>query len=205
MGDSPGKPVIGLAGGIGSGKSTAAARLAELGCAVIDADAIGHELLRQDDLRAELRRRWPDLPDGPDGVADRAALGRIVFADPAELKQLDAIMHPRMRNQITRRIDHARSRRDVPAVVVDAAVLFEAGWDDLCTHKVFVDASAGERAERVARQRHWDYHVWEEREKTQISLDTKRHSCDYNIGNHSTVSRLNKQIDKLFRRIVHSE
>ncbi|MCY2929263.1 MAG: dephospho-CoA kinase [Planctomycetota bacterium] len=195
------KPVIGLVGGVGAGKSTAAARLAALGCAVIDADQIGHEVLATEGVRQAVRTRWPDVPLDPDGQIDRRALGRIVFADPRALADLNAIMHPEMGREIARRI--ASARESAPAVVLDAAVLFEAGWDALCTHLVFVDAPAAERVRHVAG-RGWDEATWQGREKSQISLDTKRGKCDYVLGNHSDLAYLNKQIDQFFHRIVCS-
>jgi dephospho-CoA kinase len=200
-GASNDKPVIGLVGGIGAGKSAAAARLAALGCAVIDADEIGHQVLRQEPVRQAVRTRWPQISLTADGQIDRAALGRIVFAAPRALADLNAIMHPEMGREIARRI--AQARASAPAVVLDAAVLFEAGWDALCTHRLFVDAPAPTRSQRAAG-RGWDEATWRAREKSQISLDTKRGKCDYVVGNHSDLAYLNKQIDQLFHRIVCS-
>ena len=200
---SKNKPVIGLVGGVGAGKSTVAARLAELGCAVIDADGIGHEVLATDPVRQAVRARWPDLPLTADGQIDRRSLGRIVFADPKALADLNAIMHPAMGEEIARRIAACSARESVRAVVLDAAVLFEAGWDALCTHRVFVEAPASARA-RHAAGRGWDEATWQAREKSQISLDTKRPRCDYVLGNHSDLAYLNKQIDEFFHGVVCS-
>ncbi len=195
--------MIGLVGGIGAGKSTVAARLAALGCAVIDADELGHEALAQEAVHQAVRTHWPQVALTANGQVDRRALGQIVFADPRALAELNAIMHPVMGGEIARRIAAASTRESVPAVVLDAAVLFEAGWDALCTHRVFVDAPASARAEHVAG-RGWSEATWEAREKSQISLDTKRARCDYEIGNHSDLAHLNKQIDQFFHRIVCS-
>ncbi len=198
----PNKPVIGIVGGIGAGKSTVAQVLGELGCAVIDADAIGHELLDDPDVRRKLRDRWGGDIFHDDGAVNRSALGRIVFADSRELSFLDAILHPRIRRRMERVIADAVAEPDVPAVVLDAAVLFEAGWDDLCTDTVFIDSDEGDRAARVGADRGWDAETWRRRENSQISLDLKRAKCDHLLHNRSGESHLNHRVRELFHRIV---
>jgi dephospho-CoA kinase len=198
-----GKPVIGIVGGIGAGKSTVAAELARLGCARIDADAIGHELLADPDVRRQIRRRWGEGVFGPEGAVDRRALGQIVFADAAELRALGAILHPRIRHRMEEQIARAQADRRVRGVVVDAAVLFEAGWDDLCTHRIFVRAPQAERARRARRQRGWDASAWRRREKMQISLDKKAAKSDYTVDNSSSLSHLHEQVRSLFH-LIHA-
>jgi len=196
------KPVIGIVGGVGAGKSTVAAELAAIGCAVIDADAIGHELLRSGGVIRALRRHWGDRIFAADGAVNRGALGDIVFADPAELDALNRILHPRIRRRIERRIAAARADRKVKAVVLDAAVLLEGGWDDLCTRLVFVDAPARERSRRAAAARGWDRRTWRDREKSQISLDKKRRRCDHTIDNSSSASHLGERVRLMFQAIL---
>jgi len=196
-------PVIGLVGGIGAGKSTAAAAFAMQGCTLLDADRIGHGLLQRDDVREDIRRRWGDDVFTPDGDVDRSALGEIVFADADELAALNAIMHPRIRSELSAGIDQAR-RSGADAVVLDAAVLFEAGWDDLCTTVVFVSAGDEQRAQRVHGGRGWDRPTWESRERRQKSLDFKARKCQYILDNSSSVSHLRAEVRKLFDRIVHA-
>jgi len=195
------KPVLGIVGGIGAGKSTAAAELAALGCVRVDGDAIGHELLGDREVLREIRRRWPAGVVGPDGRVDREALARRVFADPAELEALNAILHPRIRRRLAERIAAARRDPAARGIVVDAAVLLEAGWDEFCTHLVFVSAPEERRLERVSAQRGWGRRTWMQREKSQISLDKKAAKCDYTIDNRSSVSRLREQIRQLLHRI----
>jgi len=198
------KPVIGLVGGVGAGKSTAAAELVRLGCALVDADAIGHELLRRKVVKRELRRRWGAGVFSPDGEVSRKALAAAVFGSPDDLKALNRIMHPRMRREMERRIAKARRDPNVPAVVIDAAVLLEAGWDDLCSHVVFVRAPACVRARRVHASRGWDRKTWRSRENSQISLDRKAKRCYLAVVNSSSVSHLRRQVRTLFCRIVHA-
>lgn len=191
-------PVIGLVGGIGSGKSTVAAELAQLGCAVIDGDAIGHELLAAGDVKTILRGQWGPAIFKPDGNIDRTALGEIVFGDAAALDRLNATLHPRIEREIGRRIDLLRRDASVPAIVLDAAIMLEARWDRICTHLVFVDAPDEERFARVHASRGWDRAAWERREKSQISLDKKRGQCLYTVDNSSKASCLREQVRRLF-------
>lgn len=195
-------PVIGIVGGIGSGKSTVAELMGRMGCAVIDADRIGHELLELPDVRDALRRIWGRrIFDDQDRV-DRAALGRIVFGDGRELARLNAIMHPRIGAEIARRIEHLRAGPDVRAIVLDAAVLFEAGWERFCDATVFVHASQDVRDKRVMESRGWDRSQRRQREKMQISIDTKAASCSDGIDNSSSITHLHKRVEELLDRIA---
>jgi len=100
------------------------------------------------------------------------------------------------------RIAAAQADAAAVAVVVDAAVLFEAGWDDLCECVVFVDAPRAVRLARVAEVRGWDETALSKRERLQIELDKKRQMCDYVIDNHVSDSRLSETIRQLLDRIV---
>jgi len=197
------KPVIGILGGIGAGKSTVAAMFAECGCAVIDADRIGHDVLKDDDVIDMLRTRWGDAIIAPDGSVNRKALGEIVFADPRQLDELNRITHPRIRRVMEQLIRDWRNDDRVEAIVVDAAVLLEAKWDDLCTHLVWVDSPDDRRFERVNSCRGWNRESWASREKSQICLDSKRARCEYKLVNRSSVSCLREEVRKLYYQIVH--
>ena len=196
------KPVIGIVGGVGAGKSTVAAELERLGCERIDADAIGHELLAQDDVKRELRRRWGEDIFSPDGSVNRRALAERVFSRSSELEALNSIMHGRIRRRMQRRIAATRQNPGIPAVVIDAALLIEAGWDDLCTDLIFVDSPEAQRQRNVASARGWDQATWKAREESQICLDKKASRCDYRVDNSSSVFYLHEQIRRIFNQIV---
>lgn len=202
MSPSHRKPVIGLIGGVGSGKSTAAAELGRLGCLVVDGDRIGQELLGQEDVRRELRRQWGAAVFDSSGRVDRKALADRVFKHPEELSVLNKVMQPRIGRRIEELIDQARKDATIPAIVIDAAIMLEAGWDRFCTHLVFVHASADQRAGRVG-QRGWDRSTWQAREKSQISLDIKRQRCYLTLDNSLGAAYLAEQISELFNRVVH--
>lgn len=198
------KPVIGLLGGVGSGKSTVADELARLGCVVVDADAIGHDVLCEPEVREDIGRRWGEGVMTSEGRVDRAALGRAVFADESQIQELNRLLHPRIRARAEKQIDRALGDTATPAVVLDAPVLLEAGWDDLCTACVFVDSPEQQRRRRVAESRGWDEQTWRRREKMQIPLDKKANRCQYKVENSSSVSHLRKQAHVLFQEIVGS-
>ncbi len=195
------KPVIGLVGGIGSGKSAAAAEFARLGCEVIDADKLGHALLKDSEVAAEIIAAFSDTVAAPGGGVDRERLSNLVFSVPAAMARLDAIMHPRMRREISARISAAHGRPGVKGVVLDAAVLFEAGWDDLCDAVMFVAAPDDARFQRISAARKWSRDKWLKAEKSQIPLDRKAERCDYTLDNSSSFSYLHDQIHQIFDRV----
>jgi dephospho-CoA kinase len=195
------KPVIGIVGGVGAGKSTVAAEFAALGCRLIDADRIGHDVLTEPAVREAIVGRWGDVVMGADGQVSRQKLGQVVFDNPAELAALNAMMHPAIGRRIKEQIAQAQADASAEGVVLDAAVLFEAGWDELCTARVFVSAPDEARRRRVAETRNWSGQRWAAIEKSQISLDTKASRCEYNIDNRFSASFLREQVRVIFHRI----
>lgn len=132
--DDAGRPVlIGLTGPIGCGKSTVAGWLGEVaGVEVVDADRLARDVLTQGTAELEaVYARFGRALETDDGKLDRTALGRIVFADPAALRDLEAIVHPAVRPRVLARVDGAR-RAGARAVVVEAIKLVEGGLADLC-------------------------------------------------------------------------
>ena len=197
-------PVIGLIGGIGSGKSSAASLLAGRGAAVIDADAVGHELLGDPEIRAQIVEAFGEgVLERPreDGDTipriDRRALGAIVFADGSARRGLEAILHPLMRARFLEDIDRLVQRGAVDLIVLDAAILLEAGWDDLCDRIVFVDAPRPQRLGRVAEARGWSEETFAARERSQWPYDEKRRRADWIMTNDSSRDRLPEEVDRL--------
>jgi dephospho-CoA kinase len=197
--------VIGLVGGIGAGKSRVAALLAECGANVIDADTVGHALLDQRPVRdlvvARFGRRVLERSEsGSEPVRiDRRVLGPIVFADPAALRQLEAILHPRMRRTFDRAIARTIRRGRARALVLDAAVLFEAGWNTLCDTVVFVDAPRDQRLSRLAAARGWTAETLAARESAQWPLEKKRGLADAIVvnDNDATTEPLAREVRSL--------
>ncbi len=196
-----GKPVIGIVGGVGAGKSLAAGQFAALGCWLVDADKIGHALLDEPNVQDAIRRRWGGEAFTLDGQVSRKALAEVVFKSQADLAALNAILHPLIRRRIVQAIAEAQADASVTGVVLDAAVMFEAGWDDVCSHRIFVSAPAADRQRRVVESRRWSVETWRGREKSQISLDIKAARCEYTLNNRFGASFLREQVRVLFHRI----
>jgi len=199
------KPVVGIVGGVGSGKTTAAKAFANRGGFVIDCDAVGHELLGDDTVRSELRKRWGESIFATNGSVDRSVLGKIVFSSKKQLDALNTILHPRIAARTDELITTAQADSKVTIIAVDAAVLFEAGWDKFCTHTIFVNAPLDQRIKRVTETRGWNEQILLQRESSQISLDSKAARCSHTVDNCSTESHLEDQIFQLIKKHISHE
>ncbi|MGD9764071.1 MAG: dephospho-CoA kinase [Candidatus Binatia bacterium] len=191
--------VIGLTGGIGSGKSQAVRALAELGAVVIDADRIGHDVYAPGTPghRAVVDAFGPGVIS-PDGSVDRVRLGQRVFADPVELERLNAIVHPLIREALADRIEAERSSGRGP-IVVEAAVLLEANWDAL-VDEVWVVMARREVVERRLRnQRGMDAAAVAARMRAQLSDADRAARAQVIIDNSGTLAELRAEVERLWR------
>lgn len=191
--------MVGITGEIGAGKSTVAAMLAETGAAVIDADRVGHEVLDRLLVRDQLRQAFGERICDAAGQIDRKALASIVFADEAQRRRLEALVHPLMRQVFAQRLEKLR-REGVALVVLDAAVLFEAGWDALCDATVFVTAPRAQRQSRAGAARGWSGAELKRRESAQLPPRAKRALADVVIVNDGTLEECRRQIESWRRR-----
>ncbi len=204
-------PVIGLIGGIGAGKSLVAATLARRGARVIDTDSVGHALLTQKPVRDLVIQRFgEEIVDRTDPKSDEPTINRktlagIVFHEPTSLRALEAILHPRMRRTCERAILRTARRLDAPMVVLDAAVLLEAGWDDLCDSILFVDTPFEIRVQRLSESRGWDVEQLEARERAQWPLSRKKDRADFVLSNSSTPEKLDEEVEMLWSRLLRPD
>ena len=190
--------VVGLLGGIGSGKSAVAALFQEFGARTVDADRIGHSVLEEPAIRKTLVAWWgPGILEK--GRVDRAAVARRVFASPGATRKLNRLVHPRIRKELAREISRGSRRSGV--LVVDAALLLETGSDAACDVLVFVDAPAADRRRRIAR-RGWTAAEWRRRERTQWPLPRKRARADYVIDNGGPRAATRKQVESILQEIA---
>lgn len=194
--------MIGLAGGVGAGKSAVAAAFAALGCVVSDSDRDAGGALETPGVRAELVRWWGDRVLTADGGIDRRVVAAIVFADPSQRARLEALIHPMVHRARAERVRSA-TIDGVRAVIVDAPLLFEAGVDDECDAVVFVDASRETRLARV-RSRGWDEGELERRESAQWPLERKRAASDYVIANESDRRHLESEAARVLEDLARS-
>jgi len=144
--------IIGLTGGIGSGKSTVARLLEEQGAVVLSADLVGHEVYEPGrPAHGEIVDAFGPEVLAPDGTIDRKKLGAIVFADPAQLQKLNAITHPRMKEMMREKLI-GLARQGVKIAVLEAALLFDAAWDDLADEVWVTVAPRDTAAQRTAQR-----------------------------------------------------
>jgi dephospho-CoA kinase len=143
--------VIGLMGGMYSGKSTVASEFGRLGCAVIDGDEIAHELLGENSIKNEIVTEFGKGILGRQSEIDRQKLAVIVFGDGEKLQILCEILHPRVTERTKGLIAEYRGQ-GVPAVVLDMPLLVEAGLEKLCDMLVFVDCERPLRLERAVKR-----------------------------------------------------
>lgn len=193
--------VIGLAGGIGSGKSTVARAFARLGAEVLDADAMVHDLLcRPTVIRKVTRRFGEDVLDAH-GRVDRKKLGAAAFASGKGIRDLERLLHPAVIRRTRGRIAELRRTKGTHVVVIDAPLLFEAGLDRLCDEVIFVDASKVERLKRLRKTQGWSRTHFETREKHQKDLDYKRKNADTVMRNGGALRTTHAQVRQCWHRI----
>jgi dephospho-CoA kinase len=194
------KPVLGLVGGIGAGKSTVAAALARHGGRIVAGDPLGHEALEQPDILARVTEIWGDRGIlTAEGRVDRKKFGRIVFPSPVERSRLEHLVHPYIEKRIREEIDKAIADPAIKFVVLDAAIMLEAGWDGVCDKLIFVDAPRPIRLQRVQHQRHWTDQDLANREAVQMPADKKKERADVVVDNGGSAEATVAQVDELVK------
>ena len=199
-------PILGVAGGIASGKSLVTEQLAALGADVIVADAAAHDVLKLEEVKRAARERWGEGIFGAGGEIDRPRLGKIVFAEPpagpAELEYLEQLVHPPVRQIIRRQIEQLASNERTQAIVLDVPLLFESGWNVFCDTVIFVDAPRSARLARAAA-RGWSAEEFDRREAAQLPLDSKRSQSHVVIDNSSSKQSTQAQVEGFWRSLKH--
>ncbi|MCI0379733.1 MAG: dephospho-CoA kinase [Gemmataceae bacterium] len=190
-----------MVGGIGSGKSLVAAEFARRGGSLIVADKLGHEGLRAPDVKERVVQRWGKKLLDLEGEIDRKKLGAIVFADPKELRELEKIVFPFIGRRIHEQIDKANRDEAAAFIVLDAAVMVEAGWDRHCDLVVFVEAARSIRLARVCKQRGWNEQDVAAREQAQMPLEEKRRRAHAVLTNEGKPEELARPIEALLERL----
>jgi dephospho-CoA kinase len=194
--------VVGLTGGIGSGKSTVAGMLEELGATILSADLTGHEVYTPG------RPAWQEIVAAfgrnvvaGDGTIDRAKLRNIVFSDPTELARLNSITHPRMKEMMREKIEDLRTQA-TEVVVLEAALLYDAGWDDL-TDEVWTTLAPPEVAAKRAAERSGIpvEQVLDRIQKAQMGDSDRVSRADIVINTVSTLEETRRQVENEWNRL----
>ena len=188
--------VVGLIGGIGSGKSAVAAAFARQGAVVVSGDVAGHEALQQPKIRQQVVQRWGQAMLDDRGEIDRRKLAAIVFNDPAERKTLEAMVFPWIERRLREQIMAAKQDRRTPLIILDAAVMLEAGWDHGCNRLIYINVPREVRLRRLA-ERGWELSQIEAREKAQWPLEEKASRADAIIDNGGDRAETSRQVEAL--------
>ena len=190
--------VIGLTGGIGTGKSEAARHMVELGAELIDADVVGHEAYKPN------TEAWQRVVEAfgegiltPNGEIDRRSLGAIVFSDPEQLSRLNGIMHPLMARMVQEKIE-GFSEQGAQVVIVEAALLFEAGWNSLVEEVWVTDAPEVSVVGRLVQRNGMSEEEAHKRVSAQMSRTERLSRADIVIDNSADVEGMQRAIDELW-------
>lgn len=198
-------PVIGIAGGVGSGKSAVVRALQSVPLFVIDADSIGHQQLLCPAVRQKLLQQFGTQIANASGEIDRPKLAAIVFGDSPEQQaareQLNRIVRPGIRAQILNQLENIPP--NATAAILDAALLLEAGWQQLCDAVIFVDTPLELRLQRVAAARGWSPEELHRREASQWPLEKKRAAASHIIDNSTTLDAAASQLQTVLNQILN--
>ena len=191
--------VIGLTGGIGTGKSEVARILEEIGAYIIDADRLGHSAyLPHSEIWEEVVKEFGDGVLLPDEEIDRKKLGSIVFNDPVQLAKLNEIMHPRMGQMVANIIEGL----DAEVVVVEAALLLEAGWDALVDEVWCTRASEDVVIDRLKARNGLNKEEAQKRINAQMSVDERKSRSQVMIENNGDLAQLTTVIEQIWENRV---
>ena len=194
--------VIGLTGGIGTGKTQVSDMLSNLGATVINADVVGHEAyLPKTETWQEVVNTFGDQILTVSGEIDRHALGRIVFGDTKQLKRLNAIMHPRIFDMICKRID-ALKHAGINIVVVEAALLIEANWTALATEVWVITSSEAHVFQRLLSRNNMTEENIRVRIDSQLSQEKRVVHADTIIVNDGNLSQLRQRVEDTWHHRV---
>ena len=197
-----GARVVGLCGGIGSGKSTVAHLLGKLGAKVIDADALAHEVLDEPGVKQIVLQKWGKDLLTQTGKIDRTKLGGAVFVKCEDVRELERLVHPRVRARMLKEIEAGRNDPSVKLVVIDAPLILEGGLTNWCDVLVFVDATRSARLARLSRRHGWDEETVAQRERAQMRLEEKRRKCDLVVGNLGSMEDLQRRVKELYHLLA---
>ena len=193
--------VIGVTGGVGTGKSTIAAMFRQLGATVLDADAIAHRLMEP--KRLAWRQIVAAFGEGilnEDGTINRRRLAAIVFRDEPRRRRLERILHPRVLKEIKQRLHRLRRSR-IPAVVLDVPLLVEAGSHDLVDALVVVTAPPEVQRERLRAKHGWSDEEIDARMAAQWELSAKAALAEYVVDNTGSAGAARTQVRRIWNQL----
>jgi dephospho-CoA kinase len=196
------KPILGIVGGIGSGKSAVAKAFAAQGGRVIDADADAKSALHDPVVIEQLVDWWGGRILDTAGQIDRHAVATIVFHDPAQKQRLESLIHPIVAMRRDEQVELAMADPAVKFIVLDVPLLLEVGYQKLCDRIIFVDCPRETRLSRLRQFRGWDEAELARREKNQWPLDKKKKFAHDVVDNNAGEAALAPQVSRILRSIL---
>lgn len=193
--------IVGITGGMGSGKSSFARKLEELGAKRIDADRVGHRVIERPEILRDLLAAFGEDLINPAGELNRRELGRRAFADEVSCTRLNQIVHPLLEKELKNQIDRARNPGSENVVVVDAALIFE--WGDLQRFDVIVvvDAKEEVRIERLIRGGMISEAEVRRRMACQMPVEEKTARADWVVENNGSLQDLRREAEHLWPKL----
>jgi transcription termination factor Rho len=205
------KPVVvlGVTGGIGSGKSTVAQKLAAMGAILVDADKIASSLLGDRKVKEEIVEEFGESVLDGHGSVYKTYLAHAAFESKKNLEKLNKIMHPRIKTEMKSQVEKVekalakkgKADKEKEVVVIDAPLLFEAGLDQICEATLFVDTDLETRLKRTEEQRGWTKDELERREGFQESPEKKKKKATFVLSNIQALEKLDEQIKEIYEKI----
>ena len=195
--------ILGILGGIGSGKSTVTDMFAALGANTLDADAIAHELIEKEETKATLRQWWGDEIITAEGKVDRTKIAQKVFSDAAELVRLNNLIHPEVRKRIEEGIGKfmAKNGEEKKLLVLDVPLLASSTLRDLCDEIIFVNSDESLRQSRT-QLRGWSSKDLKQREACQVPENDKKELSGFIINNSGSLDETRQQVEALYQDLV---
>ncbi len=194
--------VLGLTGGIASGKSTVSNYLYEQGAAIIDADEVAREVVRPDtEGLASLKQKFGKQIIAADGTLKRRALGEIIFNDPAQRDLVNSILHPLITKKMLGQVKAAK-QRGVDLVVLDVPLLFETHGERYCDGVLVVDIDPQLQLERLIKRNGYSRQEAQARMASQMSVKERRKRADFLVDNNGSEKETYQQIDVLLEKIL---
>ena len=195
--------ILGILGGIGSGKSTVTDMFAALGANTLDADAIAHELIEKEETKATLRQWWGDEIITAEGKVDRTKIAQKVFSDAAELVRLNNLIHPEVRKRIEEGIGKfmAKNGEEKKLLVLDVPLLASSTLRDLCDEIIFVNSDESLRQSRT-QLRGWSSKDLKQREACQVPENDKKKLAGFIINNSGSLDETRQQVEALYQDLV---
>ncbi len=193
--------IIGLTGNIGCGKSATAGIFEEMGAYVIEADRVGHLILKREEVKEELVELFGESILDKEGKVSRKKLRGVVFKDKSKLKKLNSILHPLIGQVVKEKIKSSPKK----VVVVEAALIFEAGWESLMNKIVVVNCSKDKQIERIIKDTSLTKDEIEAVMRAQLPSSEKIFRADFVLENEGDLTHLRKDVEKLWVKLTKDE